>query len=42
LLNDARYEIVRPRCVVHRYDLAPNGVLQKKINGFSAQESVSK
>ena len=42
LFNDARYEIVSPRCVVHCYDLAPNGVLQKKINRFSAQESVSK
>jgi len=42
LFNDARYEIVSPRCVVHSYDLAPNGVLQKKINRFSAQESVSK
>ena len=42
LFNDARDKVVGFRVHAHVWNLPANGVLQKKINGFSAQKSVSK
>lgn len=42
LFNDARDKVVGFRIHAHVWNLPANGVLQKKINGFSAQKGVSK
>ena len=42
LFNDAGNEVVGLGIDAHFYKLPTDGVLQKEINGFSAQKSVSK